>query len=83
MSAVWGFLGALAALAVFGGGVFTGWRLRGAAVRGRVEQPGESERRRLKEEQEAFRRVQNYTVEDAYGMNAAVPSGGGTERDGG
>lgn len=29
----------------------------------------EEERQRLREEQEAFRRIQRYTVEDAYGMN--------------
>ena len=54
----------------WGAGAALGWGLRGAAQRGRrtAEEPTEQERRRLREEQAAFRSLQNYTVEDAYGV---------------
>ena len=70
MAWVRGFAGAVTALLLVGAGAALGWGLRGAAQRGRrtAEEPTEQERRRLREEQAAFRSLQNYTVEDAYGV---------------
>ena len=68
MSALFGFAGAAAALGLFFAGGYVGWRLRETLSRRPAERTGEAERRRLREEQAAFRRMQNYTVEDAYGL---------------
>lgn len=73
MDFIFGFIGALLAIALFAGGVFCGWRLKVAdQKRERVitaQELNEKERQMLKEQQEAFNRLQNYTVEDAYGLN--------------
>lgn len=46
------------------------WKaLKGAPAEENYTPEQREERRRLREEQEAFRRIQNYTVEDAYGLN--------------
>ena len=60
-----GFCGALACLTLFGAGAVVGWNVRRFA-RGRDVTPTPSDAR---DELDAFRRLQNYTVEDAYGRN--------------
>ena len=68
---VYGFLGALVALLLFSAGAVIGWAARRFYAKNRapsVESPGEQERRRLVEEQQAFRLLQNYSVERAYGQ---------------
>ena len=68
---IFGFLGALMALLLFSAGVAAGWAARRFYVRGQspsVEAPGEQERRRLIEEQQAFRLLQNYSAERTYGQ---------------
>ena len=69
------FLLGLAAGAVVVGlllsGGFVGWQLARRQVRPTAEAISEREDRRLREEQEAFRLLQNYTVERAYGGKEA------------
>ena len=67
-----GALGAILIIALFAAGVLLGWKLKAADVkRSKYETDPltEQEARRLKDEQEAFSMIQNYNVEDAYGMN--------------
>ena len=66
-----GFFGGLAVVALIGAGFAGGWVARGAFARHtapKAEQPGEAERRKLIEEQQAFNHIQNYSTERAYGM---------------
>lgn len=68
---VYGFLGALMALLLFSSGAVVGWAVHRFYAKSQtpsVESPGEQERRRLIEEQQAFRLLQNYSVERAYGQ---------------
>ena len=60
---------AVAALLLTGG--FLGWQLARRQMRPTAEALSEGEDRRLREEQEAFRLLQNYTVERAYGGKEA------------
>lgn len=66
-----GFAGALAVIALlFTGGVI-GWHLHRAFVKHTspvAEPPGEKERKRLIEEQQAWRTMQNYNADRAYGL---------------
>ena len=68
---VYGFLGALMALFLYAAGAAAGWLAHRLYVKSKapfVERPGEQERRRLMEEQQAFRLLQNYSAERAYGQ---------------
>ena len=69
-AAIFGFVGACIAIGVFVAGVFFGGKLRDNAARRRdvrVEQAmTEQQRERLKKEQEAFRQLMSYSIEDAY-----------------
>ena len=70
MAFAMGFAGAGVFALLFGGGIWLGWTLRGAwkpERRSRAEPPDERERRRM----EAFRKLQNYSTEDAYGLTEA------------
>ena len=71
LSVILGFTGGIAAVGLFGSGFFFGWRV-GAHSRPRAERLPEPERRRLREERDAFRKLQNYTVEDAYGLSGIL-----------
>lgn len=72
MEFILGFAGALLAITLFGVGALCGWKLKTAdQKRERVitaQELNEKERQMLKEQQEAFNRLQNYTVDDAYGL---------------
>ena len=71
MSFIYGFLGALFLMLLLTAGVVVGWFGHRAFVRHSrpvLPDPGEKERQRLMEEQKAFRQLQNYSVERAYGM---------------
>ena len=69
MSLVYGFLGALLAMVLVAVGAVCGWLACKAVTRPpKVEPPGERERQKLIEQQKAFRSLQNYSVEQAYGM---------------
>ena len=66
-----GFAGALAVIALLATGGVIGWFLHRAFVKHTspvAEPPHEKERRRLIEEQEAFKILQNYSADRAYGM---------------
>lgn len=65
-----GAAGAAGALLTFGVGTFAGWSVRKRIVqrRGTPPSPAEEETRRLREDQEAFQRLLNYNMEDAYGL---------------
>ena len=69
-----GFFGAVACLVMFGAGFVTGWsayrftRRRKACKEPRRDIPPQSGAQGdIQAEQDAFRRLQNYSVEDAYG----------------
>jgi hypothetical protein len=70
---LYGFLGAMFCIVLFFAGVLVGWKVKDADAERRsvkpVDPPQEAERQRLIEQQQAFHRIQNYSVEDAYGMN--------------
>lgn len=72
MSFVPGAIGALIVLALFAAGVFTGWKLKAyddaRVSTTRAKELSEDERDRLIQEQEAFKLIQNYTVDRAYGI---------------
>lgn len=66
-----GFLGAIAAAGLLALGGALGWAAHAAVTaqtRPQTPPPGEGERRRLREEQQAFAMLQNYSPERAYGM---------------
>lgn len=73
MAFIFGFLGALLALAVFAAGVICGGSLSKKRQEKQdvieEERVGEAERRRLKSEQDAFRTLLNYNPDMAYGLN--------------
>jgi hypothetical protein len=73
---LYGVLGMLAALALFVGGAAAGWRLRikytdktAAAVRTELS---EQEKRRQREDAQAFSHLANYSPELAYGIVKAA-----------
>lgn len=75
MSFMIGCLGGLLIVGLFSAGVYAGWRVRGVVEEKRtvVEQPeipkaDAEELRKLKEGQEAFHQLTNYTAEVAYAV---------------
>ena len=66
-----GLAGGAAVAALLLSGIILGWQLARRQVRPTAETLSEGEDRRLREEQEAFRLLQNYTVERAYGGKEA------------
>ena len=69
MSFLLGMAGALLCVALACLGFYFGWRTYPRFHK--VESPAltQEERQKLMEQQEAFRALMNYSVEDAYGMN--------------
>lgn len=71
MSFLYGVIGTVAVLVVFFGGVFTGWALKkyddSRVAKNHAKELTESERRKLEEQQDAFRQLQNYNADVAYG----------------
>ena len=71
-----GFLGAILAMSLFAGGVALGCWLKEKEFTRRqkvtAEQLTEAQKRRLREEEEAWSALHNYSVEDAYNM-APIP----------
>ena len=69
MEILMGAAGAVLALGCFGAGAVLGWRIAEKLRMPPVAMPlEEREARRLREGQEAFRSLQNYSAEQAYGM---------------
>lgn len=71
MTFIIGVAGALTVLTLLGVGFFMGWQQAGRKAPPAPKAPTEAERHRLREEQEAFHLLQNYTVERAYGGKEA------------
>lgn len=67
-----GFLGALAAMGLLFSGSLIGWKARSAfekyRTRKTAEELTELEKQRIREEQQAFSALQNYSSERAYGL---------------
>ena len=64
-----GFCGALAALGLLALGALAGWQGRRVLKEQRGVPPvREKENRRLQQEQQAFRQLQNYSAQRAYGL---------------
>ncbi len=66
-----GFVGALFVVALLTGGGLAGWHLHKTFMKHTAPTPeplSEKERKNLVEEQKAFRLMQNYSTERAYGM---------------
>lgn len=80
MEIIYGAVGALIAMLLFIGGGLLGWFIRGRLERQRVRRTAKELTKRelqaLKEQQEAFRQMQNYTPEIAYGYNPKEELGG-------
>ena len=73
MSFLYGILGTILVMALFSGGVVLGWKLNIRFYRTPKMKPEDpikqqKELERMKEEQEAWRVMQDYSVERAYGM---------------
>ena len=66
-----GLAGGATVAALLLSGIILGWQLARRQVRSTAGALSEGEDRRLREEQEAFRLLQNYTVERAYGGKEA------------
>lgn len=73
MEFFYGVAGALVVLALLGFGFFMGWMAHKSSRIVTAEKLNEQERRRMKQEQEAFNLLQNYTVERAYGIGGVEP----------
>ena len=68
MSIIYGAAGALAVLVLLALGAAMGWCARGKLYRAKAEEPEEAELRRMQAEQDAFRQLQNYNADVAYGL---------------
>lgn len=66
----YGALGAFLTLLVLAMGIIIGRML--AMPKPPADKPTEAELKRIREAQEAFDRLQNYTVEQAYGMTTPL-----------
>ncbi len=71
--ALYGALGAGLVLLLLAAGVFIGYRMKARlvaaeAARHKPETPAEAERRRLIEDQSAFRHMMGYSADVAYGI---------------
>ena len=67
-----GFVGALVLLALLFAGAAAGWFAHKTFMKHTTpaaEPLSEKERKKLVDEQNAFRQMQNYSTEQAYGMN--------------
>jgi len=53
-------------------GVLTGWKLKARFGLQKTESAPEAELRRMKAQQEAFRQLQNYSAETAYGIRGGI-----------
>ena len=79
MSIIYGALGALFVIVLFAVGGLVGWLARAKFYRAKAESPEEAELRRMQEEQDAFRQVQNYNADVAYGIKDALEALEGSE----
>lgn len=72
MAFIYGFLGALALTLILGIGVVIGWKLKShdeaRTQRVTAEELTQTQKQRIRDEQEAWKSLHNYSVEDAYGI---------------
>ena len=72
MEFLMGFLGALLAVGLFVAGTCIGWTLKGQhfaqTQKVTAEALTEAQKQRVREEQEAWMALHNYSVDDAYGV---------------
>lgn len=74
LNIVYGALGMILVLLLFAAGMYVGYKLNArkaadeAAKARKPETPAETERRRLIEDQNAFRQMMGYSAEVAYGI---------------
>lgn len=72
MTFLYGMLGALCLIAVFVGGAFAGWYVRGQLEKAKtpekaeLEKLGEREREQLMADQQAFRKMMNFNIDNVY-----------------
>jgi len=75
-----GAIGAVCVLLLFAAGVFLGWKLRGMdekrKIRKTAAELSAQDLQLMKDQQEAFRMMQNYTPEMAYGYKIGEDLGG-------
>lgn len=69
MSFLLGMAGALLCVALVGLGFYFGWQMYPRLHRAEAPALSQEERQKLMDQQEAFKALMNYSVEDAYGMN--------------
>ena len=69
MEFIYGFLGAVSCLCLWGGGFVLGWAAHKHRPNVTAEQLTQQQRQHLREEQEAWHRLHNYSVEDAYHLH--------------
>lgn len=68
MNILIGILGFFLGLLLFSSGLAAGWKLRSRLPDVSAEAISAARERQLQEEQQAFRTLQNYSAERAYGM---------------
>lgn len=76
MTFLYGAVGAIAVLALVIGGAFAGWKVKSVldkrpAIKEEKE-ADEKERKRIKEDMEAFRVLQSYNADIAYGLGGDI-----------
>lgn len=71
MTFLLGMAGALLCIALVGVGFFLGWKTYPRFHRSVAPGLSQEAMQKLKDQQEAFRMLMNYSVEDAYGMNTS------------
>ena len=65
-----GALGAIVVIALFALGVLVGWKAHKRFARPKAEKVSDEDMKLMKAQQEAFRQMQNYTAEMAYGIGS-------------
>ena len=73
---LYGVFGALFVLTLLSIGALIGWNLRARTWKPKAEAPDVSEIQRMQEEQDAFRQLQNYSADVAYGLAKNELEGG-------
>lgn len=78
MSFLYGVLGVIAVQALIAGGFFLGWKVRKNYYKPKTPDMTAIEKQKLedmKAQQEAWRAMQDYSVETAYGLNTDLLGG--------
>lgn len=82
MEMIYGALGALFVVALLALGAFAGWKARGHFYVAKAERPAAEDVKRMEAAQAAFRQLQNYNADVAYGIGGdAKQELGGSEAE--